>query len=153
LVYVDSHEIATTYSGQRGEDSTEENFSDDVTYLIGSPATFQISLADYYKIITGETLKWKDEPYEFTKPHDAEDEEKEKLFGYLESIGHAAFITINTSRSIINNNFEGYYVGLTDNMFVNPSDDYIYNAVENVKITTDVYDSNKENEVALLDNE
>ena len=153
LVYVDSHEIATTYSGQRGEDSTEENFSDDVTYLIGSPATFQISLADYYKIITGETLKWKDEPYKFTKPHDAKDEEKEKLFGYLESIGHAAFITINTSRSIINNNFEGYYVGLTDNMFVNPSDDYIYNAVENVKITTDVYDSNEENEVALLDNE
>ena len=153
LVHVDSHEIATTYSGQRGEDSTEKNFSDDVTYLIGSPATFQVSLADYYKIITGETLKWKDEPYKFTKPHDAEDEEKEKLFGYLESIGHAAFITINTSRSIINNNFEGYYVGLTDNMFVNPSDDYIYNAVENVKITTDVYDSNEENEVALLDNE
>ena len=153
LVHVVSHEIATTYSGQRGEDTTEKNFSDDVTYLIGSPATFQISLAEYYKIITGETLKWKDEPYQFNKPHNAADEDKEKLFGYLESIGHAAFITINTSRSIINNNFEGYYVGLTDNMFVNPSDDYIYNAVENVKITTDVYDSNEENEVALLDNE
>lgn len=154
LVYVDSHEIATTYSGQRGNDSTEENFSDDVTYLIGSPATFQISLADYYKIITGETLKWEDEPYQFTNPHgEQQDEEKKKLFGYLESIGHAAFITINTSRSIINNNFEGYYVGLTDNMFVNPSDDYIYNAVENVKITTDVYNSNEGNEVALLDNE
>ena len=151
LVKLESHEIAQTFEGkstsQDGE-TDKTKFTDDVTYLIGSPATFQISLADYYKIITGESLKWQNAPYEFTKPIG---EDKDKVFGYLESIGRSAFITINTSRSIINNNFEGYYVGITDNMFVNPSDDYTYNAVDSVKITTKFYDNNKKDSIGLLD--
>lgn len=149
---VESHEIAQTFEGKSTSQDGETNktkFTDDVTYLIGSPATFHISLNDYYKIITGEGLKWEKTPYTFTQPTGAD---KSNVFGYLDAIGHSAFITINTSRSIINNNFEGYYVGLTDNMFVNPSDDYTYNAVDSVKITTKFYDNNENAAVGLLDN-
>jgi hypothetical protein len=72
-------------------------------------------------------------------------------FGNFDAIGHAAFITINTSRSIINNNFEGYYVGITDNMFITPSDDYKFNAIETVKITTQSYDHTSNGKEGLID--
>ena len=171
---VNSHEIAASFQGQSMTDlgtwktsevctdssSVKEktaDFADDVTYLIGSPATFQISLNEYYKIVTGESLKWSRRPYTFKQPEISDDNKEitnpskvyensgdttgtSSLFGLYDAIGHSAFIVINTSRSIINNNFEGYYVGLTDNMFVNPSDDYSYNAVDSVKITTKFFD-------------
>ena len=46
------------------EDTTK--FTKDVTYLIGAPATFQISLKDYYNIITGDFINWSRRPYDFT---------------------------------------------------------------------------------------
>jgi hypothetical protein len=153
LIKVESHTVADTLTGKLNDIE-----HDDVTYLIGSPSTFQISLGEYYKIVTGESLKWSDEKYSFesfTKNDDGTvsmtDEEKSKRFGLFSAIGHSAFITINTSRSIVNNNFEGYYVGLTDNMFINPSDDYTFNAVEKVKITTKT--QGQGSEVGLMDSE
>ena len=184
---VSAFEIAASYQGQSVSDlggwnvmemcegdlsknvkEKTADFATDVTYLIGSPVTFQISLNEYYKIITGEALKWSRRPYTFKQPKitDGEIAETDKckvyentgdkegsasLFGLYEAIGHSAFILINTSRSIINNNFEGYYIGLTDNMFVNPSDDYTYDAVESVKITTKFFDKTSDL-LGLMDN-
>ena len=131
-----------------------------MTYIIGSPVTYQVSLNDYYKILTGELLKWSRKPYTFgnesemVSEGDAEDdtEKSESTFGIFDSIGHSAFIVLNTSRSIINNNFEGLYLGLTDNTFTTPSDEtFVFNAVENVKITTESYDSTSNECVGLLD--
>ena len=166
-----AHEAAASYQGQSVEQNTNKdenssNFTDDVTYLIGSPVTFQISLNEYYKIITGEALKWSRRPYTFAQPqitdktvsnpsnvmeNSADTVGTPSLFGMYEAIGHSAFILINTSRSIINSNFEGYYMGITDNMFVNPSDDYVYNAVDSVKITTRFYNSSSDL-LGLMDN-
>lgn len=170
-IKISAFEVAASYQGQSEEqknagDEKASNFSEDVTYLIGSPVTFQISLNEYYKIITGESLKWSRRPYTFNQPeieggkikNDYNVKENSNdttgspsLFGLYDAIGHSAFILINTSRSIINNNFEGYYVGITDNMFVNPSDDYTYNAVDSVKITTRYYDSSSDL-IGLMDN-
>ena len=145
----EAFEVATSYLGQSSEqDETEEDsFSDEVTYVIGSPATFHISLNDYYKIITGEALKWKKTPYDF-----ATSSTSDNAFGLYSAIGHSAFIVINSSRSIINNNFEGFYLGMTDNMFVTPSDDYVFDAVDSVKITTKFYDSKTNDTKGLMDN-
>ena len=101
---------------------------EDITYVIGAPASFQITLKEYYQIITGETLHWKNKRHTFNGD--------EANFGSIDSIGNSAFIVINTSRSIINNNFEGFYLGLSDNLFVTPSDDYTFNSIKNVKIST-----------------
>lgn len=125
------------------EDTTK--FTRDVTYLIGAPATFQISLKDYYNIITGDFINWSRRPYDFTgnskKVYDSYKDENasESQFGLIEALGHSAFIAINTSRTSINENFEGYYLGMTDNMFTTPSDDYVFNAVTGVKVTTKSY--------------
>jgi len=120
-------------------------FTKDVTYLIGAPATFQISLKDYYNIITGDFINWSRRPYDFTgnsaKVYESSTDKdgSESQFGLIDALGHSAFIAINTSRTAINENFEGYYLGLNDNMFVTPSDDYIYNAITGVKVTTESF--------------
>lgn len=152
--YTEAYEVAASYQGQSVAQANatpsvekESQFATDVTYVIGSPVTYQISLNEYYKLITGETLKWKKTPYTFG----SRTEPKSDTFGMLDTLGHSAFIVINTSRSIINNSFEGFYIGLTDNMFVNPSDDYIYDAVDSVKITTKYFDATENEKKGLID--
>jgi hypothetical protein len=164
---IDAFEVAASYQGQTtaqynaNAKTDTSDLTDDVTYVIGSPVTFQISLNEYYKLITGESLKWSRIPYTFASTTSTTKGEKfssdevksETAFGLIEAIGHSAFIAINTSRSIINNNFEGFYLGLTDNMFVNPSDDYKFDAITKVKITTETYNGSTTSPVGLLDNE
>ena len=159
LSFVEAFEIADSYDGKRtGDDYTyaePEKFEKDVTYVVGSPVTYQISLSDYYKVITGESLKWSRKPYQFTDSEDGDtsvsegdnDEGVSKSpvqFGIFNAIGHAAFIVINTGRTINNNNFEGYYLGLNDNTFVTPSSDYIFDCIENVKVTTETFSPYRE---------
>ena len=165
LTLFKAFEVASSYQGQSVKQFTDKNekltdFSDKITYILGSPATFQISLNEYYKIVTGEKLNWSRRPYDFSGdesvgvPETSEENsaQSEGAFGKFDAIGHSAFLVINTSRSIINNNFEGFYLGMTDNMFVNPSDDYVYDAIKNVKITTKTVDSTEDNMKGLLDN-
>ena len=170
VVFKKAFEIAKSYDGQSaaqlgnlsidkqyGEEHADstgkelientDKFSKDVTYLIGAPATFQVSLKEYYDIITGEYINWSRRPYDFSnsktsvKHYESKNDKvgSEARFGLLEAIGHSAFVVINTSRTSVNENFEGYYMGITDNTFTTPSDDYIFDAIKNVKITTSSY--------------
>ena len=114
--------------------------------MLGSPATFQVSLKDYYNIITGEFINWSRRPYYFGTDNEksAYEIDKDKTgskvnFGLIEALGHSAFIAINTSRTTVNENFEGYYLGMTDNTFSTPSDDYIFDALTGVKISTSTF--------------
>lgn len=158
--FKEAFQIAESFQGKATTDGADEkDYSDEVTYVVGSPVTYQVSLSEYYKIITGETIKWSRKPYNFgdqtksTTIYENDDDEigTEGTFGNFDALGHSAFIVINTSRTIINNNFEGFYLGITDNMFVTPSDDYTFNAVENVKITTDFYDQIDDEKLGLID--
>ena len=169
IKFYDAYEIAVSYDGQSEAqlgkladvyttptDTNIENYvsdtnkySKDVTYLLGAPATFQVSLKDYYNIITGEFINWSRRPYYFgTETGDNEklayESDKDKTgskvnFGLIEALGHSAFIAINTSRTTVNENFEGYYLGMTDNTFSTPSDDYIFDALTGVKISTSTF--------------
>lgn len=108
----------------------QESFEgEDVTYVIGSPATFQVSLEKYYQIISGENFAWNNNAF------DADYFKEDGKFGKdLEyTLAHSAFIMINASRSTINDNYEGYYIGLTDNLFNEPN--YDLNAIKEVKFT------------------
>lgn len=134
--FTDVFEIADDYTD-----------GEEITYIVGSPVTYQVSISDYYKIITGELLKWQKTPYDFS---DTCQDDTQK-FGHFDAIGHAAFIVLNTSRSIINNNFEGFYLGITDNTFVSPSEDYVYDAIQNVKVTTTCYDEEENGKMGLID--
>lgn len=160
------YEIAASYDGQsetqyKNGNYDTEKFANDITYVVGAPVSFQISLDQYYRIITGDNFKWSRRPYSLKKgggfKHTDEDgnvtygPRKETLttdgsideFGLYDAISHSAFIVINTSRSIVNDAFEGFYLGMCDNMFVTPSNSYRYNAIRNVKVSTKIVDIEK----------
>ena len=105
-----------------------------MTYVIGAPALFNVSLSEYYKIVSGEYFSPSAAVSCFKKtPADSEKKFGSDLKSSLES---AAFIAINTSRSIITDTFEGFYLGFTDNLFNNVTDDYPLNSVSSVKFTS-----------------
>lgn len=116
-------------------DSFNEGERDsDITYIIGAPATYNVSLDEYYTIIAGEYFKWSDTPNNF-KASDATDATDSFGGDMKTALSNAAFITINTSRAIVNDSYEGYYLGMTDNLFNEPSDDYTFNSIKDVKFT------------------
>ena len=158
----DKYEIAASYDGQtdeqyEGDKYDTSKFEKDVTYIIGAPTSFHISLEEYYNIITGDTFKWSRRPYDMSL-NGTNEPKKESVsvpgtdatFGKFDAINHSAFIVINTSRSIINDSFEGFYFGLCDNMFITPSSDYNYDAIRKIKTTTKIIDVEK-NDDGLMD--
>ena len=120
--------------------------SDDITYIIGAPATYNVSLSDYYTIVSGEYFKWSNTSNDFS----AQDSDTSLGGEMKKALGNAAFITINTSRAIINDSYEGYYFGITDNMFNTPSDDYVLNAINSVKFTS--WSRTNEKTTGIIDN-
>ena len=103
---------------------------DDVTYLLGAPATYTVSLSEYYNILANDLFKW-------SKTSNTFDSTSGNFGGdIVENLGKAAFIAINTSRGTINSSFEGHYLGITDNLFNEPSEDYILSACRGVKFNS-----------------
>ena len=109
--------------------------TDDKTYVIGAPAMFNVSLSEYYQIISGEYFEWANSPANFKQTSGSD-----AAFGtdLKYSLQHAAFVAINTSRSIITDTYEGFYLGFTDNLFNTPTDEYSLNSVNSVKFTSAV---------------
>lgn len=110
------------------------------TYILGAPATFNVSLSEYYEIISEQYFTWNDAvDDEYYKAADTtetfSDEEESYKFGdnLKDTLSRSAFIAINTSRSIINDMYEGYYLGITDNMFNTPSDEYLMNSISDIR--------------------
>jgi hypothetical protein len=92
-----------------------DNTSLDVTggtYLLGAPTHLEFSRAEYESVLKGEAFTW-------SSSASASD-----AFTTLESLGGAGLIILNKAQTTLNDQFEGYYVGLTDNMFVNPGSEY-----------------------------
>lgn len=131
--------VGDYYSKPEGDSVTDYS---DITYLIGAPATFQISLNEYYQLLSGELFAWSNERYDFGN------EDSAKKFGLYDALKHSAFIALNPSRTIVNDGFEGYYLGMTDNIFNLAEDGHTFNAINSVKITTKY-----STETGLLDND
>ena len=119
--------------------------SNDVTYLLGAPATYTVSLSDYYNILANDLFAWKKEPNTFDASGNFGTE-------IAENLGKAALIVINTSRGTINSSFEGHYFGLTDNIFNEPSEDYTLSACRGVKFN-DWVKTKTEGTAGIVDNQ
>lgn len=78
------------------------------TLFLASPIHVELKRSEYEDIINGET-DWKDE---FGKDVD---------YTNIDNIGTAAMVVLNKSRTTINDIFEGYYVGISDNRSTDPS--------------------------------
>lgn len=121
--------LVETYT--KAEEFNAGEMDSDITYIIGAPATYNVSLEEYYTIVAGEYFKWANTPNDFSSA-----DSTDSFGGDMKTaLSNAAFIAINTSRAIINDSYEGYYLGMTDNLFNETSDDYIFNSITDVKFT------------------
>ena len=130
--YDPAYKVGEHYCGDGVEKDAEAY--DDVTYVLGAPVAYQISLSEYYQLISGELFAWENAPYKFTELNGQKDDAEK--FGMFNALKHAAMIAVNPSRTIVNDSFEGYYFGLTDNIFNISEEGVTLNAVDSVKITT-----------------
>ena len=123
------------------------------TYILGAPATFNVSLTEYYEIIAGEYFNWDStvDNAKYWSESSADDTDYKFGDNLKDTLSKSAFIAINTSRSTINDMYEGYYFGITDNTFNTPSDEYKMNAVKDVKYHNNTRDTENENNSGFID--
>lgn len=108
-----------------------------LTYIVGEPTSFQMSLGDYYDLLT-DVLFTKDGLSGWSNTPGPVDK--------WEDLRNAAFIVINKSRSIINESLEGFYFGLNDNMFNEPgnynSESKEYDNIKSIKFSNTFVEGN-----------
>jgi len=89
--------LSTTFSTSANETTT----------VLGRPTQFEITQAQYIQLKNGSLFNWSS---------DAADD-----FSGLSDLSGAAVVIVNKGQTTIDNQFNGYYVGLADNTNINPA--------------------------------
>ena len=87
-------------------------------YILGSPTLVELDQGAYNQALEG-NITWSDDS--------AEGQTKDFSTGQLtatDAIKGAGLIVLNKAKTTVNNNFEGYYVGLIDGANINPATDF-----------------------------
>ena len=125
--------ITTAFSAISGNDIVKavaysadfENLSGDATslsagdyYIIGSPTLVELDQAAYNQALQG-NLTWANSA--------ADGQSKDFSTGQLtaaNALNGAGIIVLNKAKTTVNNNFEGYYVGVIDGANINPATNF-----------------------------
>jgi hypothetical protein len=98
------------------------------TYILGAPTHITLSESEYRKILEGTLFDWQDTPINTTTTYDLTggflSSVQTTELNSINSLGNAGVIVLNKSQTTINSQFEGYYVGITDNTNINPASNY-----------------------------
>lgn len=76
------------------------------TYVLGRPTHMELTDTQYQSIIEGSAFTWNDTTG--------------TSFTSLSDLGKAGVVVLNKSQTAINDQFEGYYIGIGDNFNLNP---------------------------------
>ena len=91
------------------------------TYVLGRPTQFNITGEQYLKLKNGQLFEFGSTAL--------------SSFNGLTDLSGAAVIVVNKAQTVIDNQFNGYYVGLTDNTLLNPATNF--DAIQSVfSVTT-----------------
>jgi hypothetical protein len=90
--------LSATYSGPSAP-----------TYILGRPKQFSVTPDEYRKIKSGEIFAWGDRVAFASE------------FKTLASLSSAAMLVFNKGQTTIDNQFNGYYIGIGDNSNINPA--------------------------------
>jgi hypothetical protein len=82
------------------------------TYILGSPVQVTLNESQYRQILEGTLFEWSSAGCAVSE------------LNSLSALGKAGVIVLNKSQTTINSQFEGYYVGITDNTNINPASNY-----------------------------
>ena len=112
------HGSSTSLSGfSRSSDTGTLSGGD--YYILGSPTLVELDQAAYNKALEG-NLTWSDNP----SAGQSANFTTSPLTGGSGAIEGAGLIVLNKAKTTVNNNFEGYYVGLIDGANINPATDF-----------------------------
>lgn len=93
-------------------------------YYLGEPSNLELTTEEYTMLIKGQvSLK--------TTEAGKKENQTFSSFDDLETKGGVGALIINNKKFIVNEKFEGYYVGLSDNTNLNPATDF--NSVDKLK--------------------
>lgn len=100
---------------------------EDMTYVLGQPTQFDLTQEEYIKLKNGQlfTTGWGNSS---TGPNG------DYTFDSLASLSAAALIVVNKGQTVVDNLFNGYYVGIKDNTLLNPATDF--DSIQNIKTVT-----------------
>ena len=82
------------------------------TYVLGNPTHLELTEGEYLSALEGTAWDWSTEA------------SLQNSFSAIGSSGGAGAVLLNKSTSTINDQFEGYYVGIADNTNLNPASDF-----------------------------
>lgn len=82
------------------------------TYVIGKPKYFNLTKSQYLSCLDGTGFTW-------SSMASASDQMQA-----VKDFGGAAIVILNKGMTTVNERFEGYYVGITDNTNINPATDH-----------------------------
>ena len=80
------------------------------TYLLGRPTQFELTNEQYIQLKNGQLFEFGSSPL--------------SSFNGVTELSGAAVIVVNKAQTVIDNQFNGYYVGLTDNTLLNPASSF-----------------------------
>jgi hypothetical protein len=89
------------------------------TYVLGEPVHVNLTQSEYDRALEGTLFDWSAAAANSTQ------------LSALSSLGKAGVIVLDKALTTISNQFEGYYVGLTDNTNINPASNF--DSILNVK--------------------
>ena len=92
----------------------------EATYLLGAPTQFEMTDAEYLQYKSGELVE--------------QSSTLKTAFTGLGDLGNAAIVVVNKGQTVIDGQFNGYYVGVSDNTNLNPATDF--DAILDVKTAT-----------------
>lgn len=102
--------VTTLESGEAGVPTTD--YSNPGSWFVGKPTQFELTYDQYVKLKNGELFT---EGWSNTASSD---------WSGVAALSSAAILVVNKAQTIIDGQFNGYYVGLADNTNLNPARDY-----------------------------
>ena len=94
--------------------------TENATYLLGAPTQFEMTDQEYMQYKNGELVE--------------QSNELKTSFSGLTDLSGAALVVVNKGQTVIDGQFNGYYVGVSDNTNLNPATDF--DAIVDVKTVT-----------------
>ena len=119
-VYSNGHPLSGTLSGAPTNDFTTLSS----TWVLGAPTQFDITNDEYISLTNGETFS---EGWNLSAS-------KSNQLSSLPALSGAAIIVINKAQTTIDGQFNGYYLGISDNTNINPAS--AFDAIQSVQTTT-----------------
>jgi len=101
----------SNYTTVKSSGIASSNFVDVTNFYLTRPHHVELSRAEYEQLINGE-IDWNDNLG------------KEVTYSGFNELGNAGLIVLNSGKTTINEQFEGYYLGVSDNTDTDPTKDF-----------------------------